>query len=49
MQNAVRAIPLGQTAGQQTIQEFQGALVQATEKIQDLDEDNFGIISPGLS
>ena len=48
VQNAVRAIPLGQTAGQKTIQEFQGALSKATEKIQDLDEDDFGIVSPGL-
>ena len=48
VQNAVRAIPLGQTAGQKTIQEFQGALIQATEKIQNLDEEDFGIISPGL-
>lgn len=47
-QNAVRAIPLGQTAGQKIIQEFQAALVRATEKIQALDEDDFGIISPGL-
>ena len=36
VQNAVRAIPLGQTAGQKTIQEFQDALVKATEKIQEL-------------
>jgi urease accessory protein len=48
VQNAVRAIPLGQTAGQQTIQQFQGVLVQAVEKIQDLDEEDFGITSPGL-
>lgn len=48
VQNAVRAIPLGQTAGQKTIQEFQGALIQATEKIQNLDEEDFGRISPGL-
>ena len=48
VQNAVRAIPLGQTAGQKIIQEFQGALVQATEKIEDLDEEDFGITSPGL-
>jgi urease accessory protein len=48
VQNAVRAIPLGQTAGQKIIQEFQGALVQAAEKIQDLDEEDFGIIAPGL-
>ena len=48
VQNAVRAIPLGQTAGQKTIQEFQDALAKATEKIQDLDEEDFGIVSPGL-
>ena len=48
VQNAVRAIPLGQTAGQKTIQEFQGALAQAMEKIQNLDEEDFGIVSPGL-
>ncbi|MFJ5624212.1 urease accessory protein UreF [Peribacillus loiseleuriae] len=48
IQNAVRAIPLGQTAGQKTIQEFQKELVRATEKIQDLDEADFGITSPGL-
>ena len=48
VQNAVRAIPLGQTAGQKTIQEFQGAITKATEKIQGLHEDDFGIVSPGL-
>ena len=48
VQNAVRAIPLGQTAGQKIIQEFQGALVATTEKIQNLDEADFGIVSPGL-
>ena len=48
VQNAVRAIPLGQTAGQKTIQEFQDDLMKATEKIQHLDEEDFGIVSPGL-
>ncbi|MFJ8236037.1 urease accessory protein UreF [Ureibacillus sp. NPDC094379] len=48
VQNAVRAIPLGQTAGQKTIQEFQEALVKATTTIQTLDEEDFGIVSPGL-
>ncbi|KMY48439.1 urease accessory protein UreF [Peribacillus loiseleuriae] len=48
VQNAVRAIPLGQTSGQKIIQEFQGILVAATEKIQNLDNEDFGIISPGL-
>lgn len=48
VQNAVRAIPLGQTAGQKTIQEFQGALTEAAKKIQSLDEEEFGMTSPGL-
>ncbi|GIP28250.1 urease accessory protein UreF [Paenibacillus sp. J23TS9] len=48
VQNAVRAIPLGQTAGQKTIQQFQDVLTEATEKIESLDEEDFGIISPGL-
>ncbi|KAA0948765.1 urease accessory protein UreF [Sporosarcina sp. ANT_H38] len=48
VQNAVRAIPLGQTAGQKTIQQFQGPLAMAAEKVQYLDEDDFGIVSPGL-
>ena len=48
IQNAVRAIPLGQTAGQKTIMEFQTSLHQATKKIQQLDADDFGIVSPGL-
>lgn len=48
VQNAVRAIPLGQTAGQKTIQEFQDVLARAMEKMQDLDEEDFGIVSPGL-
>jgi urease accessory protein len=48
IQNAVRAIPLGQTAGQKTIQEFQKELVEAATKIQNLDEEDFGITSPGL-
>ncbi|MEF3352863.1 urease accessory protein UreF [Paenibacillus sp. GYB006] len=48
VQNAVRAIPLGQTAGQKVIQQFQGDLIKATEKIMVMDEHDFGIISPGL-
>ncbi|MEH7092007.1 urease accessory protein UreF (plasmid) [Priestia megaterium] len=48
VQNAVRAIPLGQTAGQKVIQEFQNILLSATEKVQLLNEDDFGIVSPGL-
>ncbi|MEC0370842.1 urease accessory protein UreF [Paenibacillus chibensis] len=48
VQNAVRAIPLGQTAGQKILQEFHGALMEAVDKILSLDEEDFGIISPGL-
>ncbi|WP_211746293.1 urease accessory protein UreF [Paenibacillus sp. Marseille-Q4541] len=48
VQNAVRAIPLGQTTGQKIIQHFQGPLMEATEKILSLDKDEFGVISPGL-
>ncbi|WP_338469740.1 urease accessory protein UreF [Niallia sp. XMNu-256] len=48
VQNAVRAIPLGQTAGQKTIQEFNNTLIEATEKILHLHEEDFGIVSPGL-
>ncbi|MFP3668478.1 urease accessory protein UreF [Priestia sp. SIMBA_032] len=48
VQNAVRAIPLGQTAGQQIIHEFQEKLHDATIKIKNLSEEDFGIVSPGL-
>lgn len=48
VQNAVRAIPLGQTAGQKTIQEFQDGLIEATAKVEAMDEEDFGIVSPGL-
>ncbi|MBS4196949.1 urease accessory protein UreF [Lederbergia citri] len=48
VQNAVRAIPLGQTSGQKIIKQFHQFLVDATEKISILTEDDFGIVSPGL-
>ncbi|MEC5423166.1 urease accessory protein UreF [Virgibacillus sp. C22-A2] len=48
VQNAVRAIPLGQTAGQKVIYAFQNELKQATDKIMHLDEAEFGVVSPGL-
>lgn len=48
VQNAVRAIPLGQTAGQKIIYQFQQDLQQVTNKIMDLDETEFGVVSPGL-
>ncbi|WP_048827662.1 urease accessory protein UreF [Bacillus sp. B-jedd] len=48
VQNAVRAIPLGQTAGQKIIHSLHGMLEEAVAKIQELDEGDFGIVSPGL-
>jgi urease accessory protein len=48
VQNAVRAIPLGQTAGQKIIHELQDVLMDATAKIKVMDEEDFGVVSPGL-
>jgi urease accessory protein len=48
VQNAVRAIPIGQTAGQKIIQQFQEKLAAATKDILELDETEFGIVAPGL-
>ncbi|WP_314588281.1 urease accessory protein UreF [Paenibacillus terrigena] len=48
VQNAVRAIPLGQTAGQRILHDIQPVLIRATEKIMQMDEGDFGIVSPGL-
>lgn len=48
IQNAVRAIPLGQTTGQKILARCQEELIQATDKINQLDEEDFGIVSPGL-
>ncbi|RHW39089.1 urease accessory protein UreF [Neobacillus notoginsengisoli] len=48
VQNAVRAIPLGQTDGQKAIKEFQDILIEATEKINSLDESDFGVVCPAL-
>ncbi|MBY0120396.1 urease accessory protein UreF [Bacillus sp. S/N-304-OC-R1] len=48
VQNAVRAIPLGQTAGQKIIHSIQDSLVDAVTKIREMEEEDFGIVSPGL-
>ncbi|WP_053364929.1 urease accessory protein UreF [Bacillus sp. FJAT-27245] len=48
VQNGVRAIPLGQTAGQMIIHQFMDDLTEAVENILSLTEDDFGIVSPGL-
>ncbi|AKG74717.1 urease accessory protein UreF [Salinicoccus halodurans] len=48
VQNAVRAIPLGQTAGQKVIYAFQEELKAAGDRIIGLDEMEFGVVAPGL-
>lgn len=48
IQNGVRAIPLGQTDGQRLIQEAQAPLRQAVMRIDELEEADFGMTSPGL-
>jgi urease accessory protein len=48
VQNGVRGIPLGQTAGQRILLELQPYLVKTAEKIEKLDADDFGAVAPGL-
>lgn len=48
IQNAVRAIPLGQTSGQLILHEFQTEIEKATQRIMSLDEFEFGVVSIGL-
>lgn len=48
IQNAVRAIPLGQTAGQKISHRFIPELNEAVDKILQLPKDDFGIVSPGI-
>ncbi|GAA0323394.1 urease accessory protein UreF [Oceanobacillus sp. FSL W7-1293] len=48
VQNAVRAIPLGQTDGQKILLESQQLINRVAEEIADLTIDDFGIVSPGL-
>ena len=47
-QNALRAIPLGQTAGIMITHEFHPELQAATKKIMQLVREDFGIVAPGL-
>lgn len=47
-QNAVRAIPLGQNAGQRILREAADAVAAAVERIRHLPSDDFGALSPGL-
>lgn len=48
VQNAVRAIPIGQTDGQRLISQFIPKIHEATKKIMELDEIEFGTIAPGV-
>ena len=47
-QNAVRAIPLGQDAGQRTIASVRGDVHAAVRRIGDLDETDLGAAAPGI-
>lgn len=48
VQNGVRAIPLGQAAGQRVLHNFQKELTRATDHVIRLNESDFGIVSPGI-
>lgn len=48
IQNGVRGIPLGQTAGQRILLELHPYLLKTTEKIENMDADNFGAVAPGI-
>lgn len=47
-QNAVRAIPLGQTAGQIVVTNMIPYIEKTRQHILELDESNFGMTAPGL-
>lgn len=47
-QNAVRAIPLGQNAGQRLLRNAADDVAAAVERIAHLTPDDFGAVSPGL-
>lgn len=48
IQNAVRGIPLGQTAGQMLLHEAAGRFGALAERILELDSDELGATPPGL-
>lgn len=48
IQNAVRAVPLGQTDGQKLLLFLQPLIQQAVEKIEKADSEELGMTSPGL-
>ncbi|MFH5879571.1 urease accessory protein UreF [Arthrobacter sp. NA-172] len=47
-QNAVRAIPLGQNAGQRVLRQAHDDVATAVERVPYLSWDDFGAVSPGL-
>lgn len=47
-QNAVRAIPLGQTAGQRIVHRMYPTITAVRQHIFDIDESELGITAPGL-
>jgi urease accessory protein len=47
-QNAVRAIPLGQNAGQRLLRKAADDVAAAVERVARLAPDDFGAVSPGL-
>ncbi len=48
VQNGVRGIPLGQTAGQKILLEVHPYLLKAVKRIEVLDLDDFGAVAPGI-
>ncbi|SMQ65104.1 urease accessory protein [Bacillus sp. OV166] len=48
IQNGVRGIPLGQTAGQRILLELHPYLQKTTEIIEEMDADDFGAVAPGI-
>ena len=47
-QNAIRAIPLGQNAGQQVLSTLRGVVPEVVSVINSLDEHDLGANAPGL-
>jgi urease accessory protein len=47
-QNAVRAIPLGQNAGQRLLRQAADDVAAAVERVSHLTLDDFGAVTPGL-
>ena len=48
IQNAVRGVPLGQTAAQRMLLAYHGKIPAIVNKVKKLSEDTFGAASPGL-